>query len=314
MRYRFPPLNSLKIFEAVLRRGSIRQAAEELCLTPQAVSQQLKQLEAFVGQALFVRGVRNITPTKAATALGERVRHAFDEIAEGLSATRHAQGEKSLRLYVSPYFATTYLVPNLRAFTERYAGMKLNMGVGVEMIDLDANTDVDAIIHWTYGAGKDLIETPLIEDRKVLAVSTELASRMPVRTPQDVLTHMLVVPTVANHLWEDTFRLLGLADHALPPVMAFSSHAAMLEATLAGLGVGLVSHKDALKEIASGRLIAPFGVDLLAGLSYEQTPRFSLFHRKESANLDVITDFKDWLLDAVCRDDVIGYPSRCTTG
>src|SRR5690606_2435957 len=62
MRYRFPPLNSLKIFEAVLRRGSIRQAAEELCLTPQAVSQQLKQLEAFVGQALFVRGVRNITP------------------------------------------------------------------------------------------------------------------------------------------------------------------------------------------------------------------------------------------------------------
>jgi LysR family glycine cleavage system transcriptional activator len=310
MRYRFPPLNSLRIFEAVMRRGSIRQAADELCLTPQAVSQQLKQLENFVGQQLFIRGVRNITPTQAAATLETHVRRAFDDIAQGLSLTSKAHDSKTLRLCVSPYFATSYLVPNLRDFTERYADLKLSVSINVEMIDLDAETEVDAIINWSYGAKRELVEVPLIEDLKVLAVCPELANRLPVNAPRDLLAHTLITPMVANHLWVDTLNLLGVVDAPMPACMAFSSQAAMLEATLAGLGVGLVSHKDALREIAAGRLIAPFGVDLLDGLSLAQTPRFSLLYRKEGANLDVLMAFRRWLLDHVCREEVIGYRLR----
>lgn len=293
-----------------MRRGSIKQGADELCLTPQAVSQQLKQLEQFIGQPLFVRGVRNITPTSAAATLSEHVRRAFDDIARGLSLTGTTRNAKTLRLCVSPYFATTYLVPNLRDFTEKHADLQLSVSIQVEMIDLDVESDVDAIINWSYGAKKDLVEVPLIEDLKVLAVCPELASRLPVETPRDLLAHTLITPTVANHLWVDTLNLLGIPDASVTSFMAFSSHAAMLEATLAGLGVGLVSHKDALKEIAAGRLIAPFGLDLLAGLSLEQTPRFSLFYRREGENLDILMDLRRWLLDRVCKEDVIGHRLR----
>lgn len=311
MRYRLPPLSSLRIFEAVMRRGSIRQGADELCLTPQAVSQQLKQLEQFVGQPLFVRGVRSIAPTPAATILDGYVRSAFDDLSQGLAAVQHAVGHDTLRLYVSPYFATSYLVPNLRDFTERHPGLTLTMSVGVEMIDMEAGAEVDGIIHWRYGQSHNLVEVPLIEDLKVLVVSPELARRVPVLVPEDLLRHTLVTPLVANHLWPDTLRLLNLTYDKLPPTMSFSSNAAMLEATLAGLGVGLVSYKDAMREIASGRLVAPFGVDLLSGLPYEQTPRFSLFYRKAASNLAVLMDFRDWLLRHVCQTEMIGYASRC---
>ena len=310
MRYKLPPLNTLRIFEAVMRRGSIRQAADELCITPQAVSHQLKLLEESLGRQLLDRHVRSVTPTESAEMLAEYVRRGLDQIAEGVSLIKRARATPKLFLRVSPYFATAYLIRHLGNFTQPFPELDFRMSIGVELVDFDTS-GLDAAIHWGYGGHHEFVETPLIEDLKVLACTPALLEQKPLKTPADLLRHKLISPLGANSLWRDVLALLGVEEPAGHSMLMLDTHSAMLEATLAGLGVGFISWLDALVEIRSGRLVAPFGVDLLSRLPVEKTPKFFLLTRPDRKDSEVLTNFNRWLVDYVCREEIVGYPSRC---
>lgn len=310
MQYRLPPLNTLRIFEAIYRRGSIRQAAAELCLTLQAISQQLKILESSLGLSLFERSIRSLTPTEAARRLYGPVKQGLDQFAEGVSSVTGETARKSLYLHVSPYFATHYLVRNLGNFTADLPELEFRMSVGVEMVDLD-HQGIDAAIHWGYGGSSALTEIPLIEDLKVLVAAPSLLARQPVSSPEDLLHHSLVLPLARNSLWQDTLEMLGLQPKASQPVLQLHTHDAMLEATLAGLGIGFISYLDALKHIEAGQLVAPLGVDLLRRLPLEKSPRFFLCFKQERAHAPLLKHFIEWLLEYVCQPEVVGYESRC---
>ncbi|OZI45501.1 hypothetical protein CAL20_06600 [Bordetella genomosp. 4] len=310
MRYRLPPLNTLRIFEAIMRRGSIRQAAEELCLTPQAVSQQLKQLEAHLEQTLFQRNIRSLTPTQAAHTLYDHVRDGLDRFSQGVSAVQTSRTAQQLYLYVSPYFATEFLVPRLGQFTALFPGIDFRMAVGVDLIELD-DRGMDAAIHWDYGGNVDYIETPLIDDLKVLVATPGLLERIPLNSPSDLLKHSVVTSLVANSLWDDTLDLLQVKERASQRVMLLHTHAAMMEAILAGLGVGFISYADAVREIAAGRLVAPYGIDLLKQLPAEKMPRFTLLIKPDRKHSPLLKQFTAWLLEYVCTEDIVGYPSAC---
>lgn len=310
MRHRLPPLNTLRVFEAIYRRGSIRQAADELCLTPQAVSQQLKLLESSLGQELFERNIRSLTPTDAARLLYEPVKQGFDVLAQGVAAVTGAGARKSLHLYVSPYFATHYLIRELGNFTAEFPDIDVRMSVGVDQPDLQAQ-DIDAVIHWGYSESTQLQEVPLVEDLKVLVATPALLERLPVDTPQDLLRHALVLPLAKNSLWQDTLDLVGVKQIGKQPVLQLHTHDAMLEATLASLGIGHISYLDAVAHIKAGNLAAPLGIDLLKRLPLEKSPKFFLYFRPDRRNSPVLKRFAEWLQDHVCRPEVIGFESRC---
>lgn len=293
-----------------MRRGSIRQAADELCITPQAVSHQLKLLEESLDRQLFGRHVRSVEPTEAAGMLAQYVRRGLDQIAEGVSLIKRAHDTPRLFLHVSPYFATTYLIRNLGKFKEILPDLDFRMSIGVDLVDFD-QLGLDAAIHWGYGGHHDFVEMPLIEDLKVLAASPALLERLPVEKPEDLLQHTLISPLGGNSLWHDTLALLGLEERPNPNTLLLHTHSAMLEATLAGLGVGFISYLDALTEIRSGRLVAPFGVDLLRQLPVEKIPKFFLLYRRDRQPSDLLTQFERWLTEDVCCEAVVGYPSRC---
>ena len=310
MRYRLPPLNTLRIFEAIYRRGSIRQAADELCLTPQAVSQQLKILESSLGTDLFERTARSLAPTEAARQLYEPIQKGFEQFAAGINAVTREASRDSLYLHVSPYFATHYLVRNLGNFTAQYPDLELRMSVGVEMVDLDDHQGVDAAIHWGYGEQGDLEEIALIEDLKVLVAAPSLLARLPINAPEDLLRHSLVLPLTDNSLWQDTMTMLGLPHDVAQPALKLHTHDAMLEAVMAGLGIGFISYLDALDQIKAGTLVAPLGTSLLTGLSLERSPRFFLYYKRDPKNAEMLERFKTWLLDYICRPEIVGYVSR----
>ncbi|MFC4277194.1 LysR substrate-binding domain-containing protein [Achromobacter aloeverae] len=310
MRYRLPPLNTLRIFEAVMRHGSIRQAAGELCLTPQAVSLQLKQLESHLDQQLFQRTARSLTPTAAATQFYKHVRDGLDRFADGVDAIQPAPAKQRLYLYVSPYFATEFLVPRLGRFTSSVPDIDVRMAIGVELDEFN-HKGLEAAIHWSYGATPDFVETPLVDDLKVLVATPRLLERLPVQTPEDLLKHSVVVPLVANSLWEDTLKLLGVTQRASQPIMMLHTHAAMMEAVLADLGVGFISYADAVRGVDAGRLVAPFGMDLLKQLPAGRIPRFSLLVRPDRRHSPILMQFTRWLLDEVCTEGVAGYASKC---
>jgi len=309
MRYRLPPLNTLRIFEAVMRQGSIRQAAGELCLTPQAVSQQLKHLESHLARQLFHRDVRSLKPTAAAQALYPHVRDGLDRFAEGVQALQAARGQQ-LYLYVSPYFATEFLVPRLGQFTASMPELDFRMAVGVDLVELDAK-GMDAAIHWAYSAPAGYVETPLLDDLKVLVATPALLERLPVDEPRDLLKHSVISSLVANTLWEDTLDLLGVQERTAQPIMRLHTHAAMMEAVLAGLGVGFISYADAVRNVKAGRLAAPFGMDLLKQLPLGHIPRFSLLVKPDHPYSPVLERFRQWLLDDVCTEAVAGFASKC---
>jgi len=310
VRYKFPPLNALRVFEAVMRHGSLKHAADELCLTPQAVSQQVKQLESFLETKLFFRSARSIVPTSVALALVERVRAGFDGIAEGLAEAAEMSQVPHVRLHVSPFFATTYLIRNLTYFKAENPDVEFDISIGVEDIDLGAEQHIDALINWSYGETRsDFLHTPLIEDLKAIVAVPELLRAQPIRSPADLLQHSLIAPSRVDTLWRDALALLDV-DQAPKTVLAFHTNAAQLEATLAGLGVGLISHFDAKRETEAGRLVAPFGLDLLSQLPLEVCPRFNLVYREEKLQSPIFLKFKAWLLKFLCTDRQLGFPSR----
>jgi len=295
-----------------MRHGSVKHASDELCLTPQAVSQQIKQLETFLETKLFFRSARSIVPTSVAHALVERVRQGFDDIAEGLAVAAEISQVPHIRLHVSPFFATTYLIRNLTYFKARHPDVEFDISIGVNDIDLGAEQQIDALIAWSYGELRgDFLQTPLIEDLKAIVASPDLLRAQPIASPADLLQHHLIAPSQVDTLWRDTLGLLQVGEPLSPKtVLSFHTNAAQLEATLAGLGVGLISYYDAKRETEAGRLVAPFGLDLLSRLPLDACPRFSLVYREEKLQSPIFLKFKAWLLTFLCTDAVLGFASR----
>ncbi|GAB2819653.1 LysR substrate-binding domain-containing protein [Comamonas piscis] len=310
MKYKLPPLQPLRVFESIYRHGSIRKAADELCLTPQAASQQLKQLESVLELQLFERGTRGLLASADAQTLYHYVEQGLDALSQGLEAVRANQREAKFHIQVSPYFATQYLIRSLPSFTKDYPALDLRISIGVEMPSFDAS-DLDAAIVWGYGGVDDLDETPLLEDLKVIVATPQLLAEHPVLNAQDLHHHRLISPLSHNSLWQDIYAMLALqpGDKHVSP-MLLHTHDAMLQAVLSGQGVGLLSYVDALSYIHSGKLLAPFGPELLRQLPMAQTPKFHLYTRRGGGEGAIQASFRQWLLGKLRSSDFIGYETR----
>src|SRR5690606_26722418 len=117
-KLRLPPLNALRVFHAVVRHKSFRQAADELLVTPQAVGQQIKLLEDKLQVTLFERKGRSIELTEAAILLSHYVKAGFDEFGEGVRRVTKSSYRERINLISSPYFSTRYLLPRLSLLRE----------------------------------------------------------------------------------------------------------------------------------------------------------------------------------------------------
>lgn len=289
---RLPPLNALRAFHAVARHRSIRRAADELLVTPQAVSQQIKHLEDILGVALFLRKARAVEPTEAAILLAHYVQAGFDEFAEGVRRVTRAAGNERINLNVSPYFATHFLLGRLARFRERVPGADLRLTTMVELPDF-ARDDVDASVQWGYGDWPGLEAVRLVSDPKIICCTPALAESL--RQPGDLAGHMLLEPVLDGSFWAAILDFLGVAAPVAQTRVAFHDAATMRRATLSGMGVGLLSHGNAEEDIRAGRLIAPFG-DALAGLPPAQVPGFYLVLPRAHRRARLVTAFRDWIL------------------
>src|SRR5687767_9194216 len=145
MRRRLPSLNALKAFEATARHESFTKAADELCVTQAAVSQQVKGLEAELGVRLFSRERQRLLITEAGRFYQEVVRDAFDRLGMGTERLLQRQKSGTLTVTTSPNFASKWLVHRLRRFSETYPGIDLRISASVYHVDF-AQEDIDFAI------------------------------------------------------------------------------------------------------------------------------------------------------------------------
>lgn len=289
---RLPPLNALRVFHTVVRHQSLRSAADELNVTPQAVSLQIKLLEDALGLPLFDRKGRTIRPNEQAILLAHYVQAGLDEFAEGVR--RVVKTEHRNRIYVnaSPYFATRYLLQRIARFRETIPGIDLRLTTMVELPDF-VRDDVDVAIQWGFGNWKGYEQVLLVRDYKIICCAPEIAARL--ESPADLAGNTLLYPVLANELWPNILKHLGVAGGDAHGDIRFQDAATMRRATLGGLGVGLISTIDAAEDLKSGKLVAPFGLDVMQSMPEEQVPGFYLVLPKSHRRVRSIAAFCAWV-------------------
>jgi LysR family glycine cleavage system transcriptional activator len=285
-------LNALRVFHTVVRHRSLRAAAEELRVSPQAVGQQIKILEDFLGQELFLRRGRTVEPNAQALILSHHVQAGFDELAYGVARVTKADQRRRINVNASPYFATRHLLDRMGRFRDRVPDADLRLTTMVDLPDFQAD-EVDVAIQWGFG-GWGLDAVLLLPDHKEICCTPDLAAR--IKTPQDLLQVPLLHPVLAEALWSDILAHLGVTGPRPPGDARLSDAATMRRAALAGLGVGLLSRLDAAEDLALGKLVAPLGRDPMAGMAADKVPGFYLMCPRAHRRVPAIAAFCDWVM------------------
>ncbi|APX92967.1 transcriptional regulator [Halomonas sp. 1513] len=299
---RLPPLNALKVFWVVMRQGSFRGAADELLISPQAVSQQIRLLEDILGVPLFERKARVIEPTEQAMILSPFIQAGFDELSEGVNRVTRSNYRNRININVSPYFAMHFLMERLNSFCDKEPDADLRLTTMIKLPDF-ARDEVDVSIQWGFGQWKDLYVELLVRDPKVICCSPEVAKEL--RSVDELVRVPLLHPVLARTLWPRVLAHLGLREHEPGNEIQFQDAATMRRGAISGLGVGLVSKNDALRDLRAGRLVAPLGVDALVNMPDEDIPGFYAVLPRAHKRVNIVNSFWDWITEHDWqRDDI----------
>lgn len=306
MSYRLPPLPALRAFEAAARHLSFKQAAAELCVTPAAVSQQIKALEAYLGVPLFRRLPRALELTEPGRVMVPRVREGLDGLAAAVELVL-ARPEGALTVHAPPSFAQRWLVPCLSHFAALHPDVELRLASDARNIDgpgrgpegvLTNPRDAGSAVAVRFGTGSypGFCSDLLLQPEYVLVCSPELLARCgPLTTPTDLCQQILIhdesIPDEAMRPdWAEWFRLAGVADVDSSRGPRFSSAVLVLEAALGGQGVALTLWPLVEADVSSGRLVMPFPVALRSRYVYSLVVPDALQERL------VVRNFRAWLM------------------
>jgi LysR family glycine cleavage system transcriptional activator len=289
-----PPLNALHAFEVVARHLSFQQAAEELDVTPTAISHQVKALEDYLGLPLFRRRPRPLALTEAGQFLYPVVRNQFDAIAEVIARLQQKQNSTDLTVSVINVFAAKWLVPRFAEFQRTHPEIDLRLQTSNEIVNLQART-VDLAIRYGRGNYPGLAVCKLMSDVFVPVCSPQLLKgEHPLEKPSDLVHHPLLHfewihygPEAPN--WKNWLDLAGV-NYVDPNRGAkFNEESLAIQAAIAGQGVALCSNIHVADDVALGFLVKPFEI-ALEGFNYSTV--YVQNHPKEHS----ILEFIDWLI------------------
>jgi LysR family glycine cleavage system transcriptional activator len=308
-KLRLPSLNALRVFHAVARHKSFRQAADELLVTPQAVGQQIKLLEDTLQVTLFERKGRSIELTESAILLSHYVKAGFDEFAEGVRRVTKSTYRDRINLNASPYFATHYLLPRISLFREILPGADLRLTTMVDLPDFGRD-DIDMTVQWGYGGWADYETTLLVLDPKIICCTPAIGQQ--IASAKDLTRFTLLDMVKSKRLWADILRHLAVEQTDGDRSIGFDDAASARRATLQGIGVGLVSVIDAEEDLRSGALVAPLGRDALVDMRPEEIPGFYLVVPRGHLRVKAVAALHRWLIQQDWRSDLKISPCKKT--
>lgn len=300
MRRRLPPLNALRAFEAAARHGGFVPAAEELGVTPAAISHQIKGLEEHLDLQLFVRQRRAVVLTAAGEALLPGLTEAFDQMARAVTTVQRTLGDdRPLVIATSPSFAAKWLMPRLPAFLERHRDSAVRVETEAVPGDLRSG-DVDLAIRCDTGDGEaaeGLDGERLFADRVFPVCAPVL--RLAVRTPTNLTTQTLIHDQPESEGlgvgWAGWLHAAG-APTLVPRGELRVSHATLaLDAAARGQGVALGRGALVAPELKAGSLVRPFE------LAVENPCAYRLQHPRGRALRALAASFRDWLMEEAAR-------------
>jgi LysR family transcriptional regulator, glycine cleavage system transcriptional activator len=288
MQRRLPPLNSLKAFEAAARRGSFKEAAEELHVTHGAVSRHVRLLEDWLGRPLFRRLNRRVVPTGTGKAYVAEIGAALDRIA--LATSHHLARSRTRLLRVSATATLTlrWLIPRLSSFQLENPGIEVRLTTSNEPIEtLDEPLDVIVRRGTDEVAGYSIVWS--MPEYRMPVCSPRLLREVPLRCVKDLENHTLLHPTSRPTVWSDWLKAAGVPDLTPRRSLVLEHSYQTFQAALDGVGVATASLALITDDVAAGRLVMPFSGPKLPAEGYS-----AYVPKTKVADPAVIT-FRDWL-------------------
>lgn len=254
---KLPPLNALKGFEATTRRQSVREAADELCLTHPAVSHQIQLLEEDVGVPLFSREGRSIVPTPEGRLFYGYARKALDLLIEGAETIRRAQSQRPLRVQTYVTASIRWLAPRIPRFVAAHPDIKLLLSTCAPDWEFDESLGDVGLVYCETTPGPEYCWVPLFDYRLFPVCSPALRARLGEHPqPRDLLQLPLVVIYSETRNWDVWFESANVP-YVPDASVVVDTLALALEFALGGSGVALVNGPFVDEELASGRLVRP---------------------------------------------------------
>lgn len=246
-------LGALRVFDAVCRAKGVSRAAEVLHVTPGAVSQQIKHLEAGLGTQLFQKSGREIQLTSVGERLAYRVSDAFDRLNDALDEVADEKAEKLLRLKVTPTLAIRWLVPRLHGFYAQHPDMDLEIAT-IAIADDIRLEGADCAIRHGMGEWTDVELDHLFDDEFLPVCAPSLA--MQVRAPQDLLQANLLHSMLRPQAWPLWFKSSGFENPPQQRGLTLANAALCYQAAADGLGIAMAQRAYVEEDLRVGRLVA----------------------------------------------------------
>ncbi|MFT5176918.1 MAG: LysR family glycine cleavage system transcriptional activator [Gammaproteobacteria bacterium] len=291
---KLPSLNGLRAFEAAARHLSLTLAAQELNVTPAAVSHQVKALEGTLKEKLFRRVGRNLVLTDAGQLLLGPLGEAFDRMAEGVSRVRKLSHVQLLTVSVPTSFGAKWLMPRLDHFRSQCPEVEVRIDASMRLVALDRE-DIDLAVRYGNGHYPGLEVECLMSNQAFPVCSPALIKRGPgVAKPEDLAAHTLIhteYPGSNNSSpdWPMWLKAVGLTDLRPRHDLRISLPSMAVDAAVAGQGVALLGRVLLQEDLARHRLVRLFDTSVTADFNY-----YLVRSRRRPVSA-ALASFMDWL-------------------
>ncbi|MEI8718490.1 transcriptional regulator GcvA [Mesorhizobium sp. ISC11] len=298
-----PGTRALRTLEAAARHLNFTRAADELGLTPAAVSHQIKEIEDQLGLVLFTRTSRTIRLTEAGTVLFDASADALDLLGRAVSrAQKLTRGTALLKVTLDAQFASKWLMRRVDDFRKRHPDIELRFDIAYEVRDFELD-DIDVGIR--FGAGKyPGLRTHRLFDNILIPVCSPslLTSGPPLREPRDLFNHTLAHiewsrQGVTWPNWRMWMAAAGINDFDDSRTVVFGNSTDAVQAALDGNAVALADFAMVANDLSQGRLVQPFELGLRVA------PEFAYFlvYPENTADDPRIAAFREWMLEEVAK-------------
>lgn len=296
-----PSMSLLLAFEAAARHLSFTRAADELAATQSAISKQVQALEELVGVELFVRTGRKIALTDVGAMYQRELANHLAGIRNAtLQAIAFRNGSGTLHLAALPTFASKWLLPRLHSFYASHAQVELHVHSRIGQIDTSERSGMDAFIavgdgQWT-GCNAHLLQN----EELVPIISPKALTAAPICNANDLASRFLLRITARPETWKIWLQAQHVDCSRLRygPTFELTSH--LIQAAIAGIGVGLVPRFFVEEELRAGTLAIALHATVPSNLGYY------LVYPTQRATYPPLVQFQSWLIESIRQESPHG--------
>ncbi|MBW8810278.1 MAG: LysR family transcriptional regulator [Lysobacter sp.] len=299
-----PGTRALRTFEAAARHLNFTRAADEVGLTPAAVSYQIKEIEEQLGVVLFIRSSRSIQLTAAGAVLLEATIDALGRLQRAVGRARRLErGSTQLRVSLSAGFASNWLLPRMARFNAAHPQLQLGFDISDELRDFDAD-DIDVAIRFGTGDYPQARSHRLFDTVVVAVCSPALLANAPaLKAPRDLVQHTLCyVDWKTERMvwpnWRMWMAAAGIADFDDGRCVAFADAGYVVQTVIDSGAIGLVDLALIGNDLAQGRLVRLFDIGIEVAPDYA----YHLVYPASRGEDPRIQAFTQWMLDQAGQD------------